>query len=87
MANNQIVECQTESNKGGALLYISNKHDFVEQADLQMYKTKELESVFVEIPNLTGKNYVVGCIYRHPNMDITEFIDIYLNRLFEKIKK
>ena len=87
LANYQIVECQTESNKGGALLYISNKHDFVERADLQMYKTKELESVFVEIPNPTGKNYIVGCIYRHPNMDITEFIDIYLNRLFEKIKK
>ena len=86
LENYQIVECETESNKGGALIYISNKHDFVERPDLQMYKSKELESIFVEIQNPKGKNYIVGCIYRHPNMETNEFNNFYLNRLFEKIK-
>ena len=87
LEHHQIVECETESTKGGALLYISNKHDFVERPDLQLYKTKELESVFVEVSNPRGKNYLIGCIYRHPNMDVTEFNNLYLDRLFEKISK
>ena len=31
-------------------------------------------------------NIVVGCIYKHPNMDVIEFIN-YLNQMLEKASK
>ena len=34
---------------------------------------KQLESTFTEIVNENRKNTIVGCIYKHPNMPITEF--------------
>ena len=39
-----------------------------------MYKSKELESVFIEIMN-KGKeeNIIIGCIYKHPKLEIEEF--------------
>ena len=83
--NYSMEECQTESNKGGALLYISNKFNYKIRKDLTMYKKKELESVFVEIINKKGKNSIIGCIYRHPSMHVSDFIDNYTNNLFEKL--
>ena len=50
-----------------------------------MYKSKQLESVFVEICNKNRKNIIVGCIYRHPSMDLNEFNQDFLNPLMEKI--
>ena len=32
-------------------------------------------------------NIVVGVIYRHPFMDVTDFNQNYLNRLLDKISK
>ena len=49
----KIVQCPTESTKGGSLLYISKNLEFVERPDLKIYQANELESVFVEIE---GKN-------------------------------
>ena len=53
--------------------------------DSLMYKTKELESVFVEIINPGKKNIIVGCIYRHPSMDDHEFKIDHLDPLMEKM--
>ena len=33
-----------------------------------MYKSCELESVFLEIVNEGKKNEIFGCIYRHPTI-------------------
>ena len=30
---------------------------------------------------------IIGCIYQRPNMNPTEFIDIYISELFQKISK
>ena len=53
----------TEANCGAALLYIDNNINYVVQDDLCIYKTKELESVFIEIINSKGKNTIVRCVY------------------------
>ena len=42
---------------------------------LTFIKTKELESLFIEIINDKESNDIVGVIYRHPCMNEGEFID------------
>ena len=37
--------------------------------DLKICKSKYLESTFLEEINQSGKNIIVGCIYRHRSMD------------------
>ena len=39
----------TEANKGGTLIYIKNDIKYKLRKDLQIYKTKELESTFIEV--------------------------------------
>ena len=77
----------TEANCGAALLYIDNNINYVVQDDLCIYKTKELESVFIEIINSKGKNTIVRCVYWHPCMNPTQFIEIYVSKLLQKFSK
>ena len=81
------MDCPTEASKGGARLYVAEKYDFKQRADLMIYKTKELESVFIEANNKKGKNLIVGCIYRYPCMSVDEFNNDYFNKMLEKINK
>ena len=85
LPNYTHVQCETESNKGGTLMYISNRLNFEHRLDLQIYKAKELESNFIEVNNPKGKNYLVGCIYRHPSMNQIDFLQNYFVGLLEKI--
>ena len=48
-----------------------------------MYKKIQLESLFIEIINPKKPNIIVGTIYRHPKMDVTEFNNT-LNNLLRK---
>ena len=51
-----------------------------------MYKSKELESVFIEIMTKSKeKNIVIGCIYKHPKLTIEEFNNQFLSSVLEKI--
>ena len=82
----------TEGEKGGTLLYISNKFDSKARSDLEkvMYKSNQIESTFREIINKKGKNIIVGCIYRHPSMEQSEFNDktiILMNSLKKENKQ
>ena len=49
-----------------------------------MYKSKELESVFIEIIHKKGKNTIAGCIYKHPKLAIDEFNNHFLSPMLEK---
>ena len=40
---------------------------------------------FIEILASSGKNIIVGCIYRHPCMHQSQFDDIYLKNLLENL--
>ena len=44
-----------------------------------------MDSVYFEITQRGSKNMVVGCIYRHPCMQHSEFNDKYLKPLSEKL--
>ena len=82
-------DTSTESEKGGVILYVNNDLVSNERKDLDnlIYKSFQLESVFVEIINKNGKNIICGCIYRHPSMDLNEFNQDFLNPLMEKTLK
>ena len=77
--------CPTESTAGGALLYISNKLNYKPRNNLKIYQKNQLESIFIEIINKKAKNVIVGCIYRHPCMQINDFNQNFLTPLLEKI--
>ena len=77
--------CPTESSAGGTLLYIRNHLSYKTRNDLNIYKSAELESTFIEIINHKKLNILVGCIYRHPVMDLNEINDYYLNELLHKL--
>ena len=82
-----IEHTPTEANCGGALLYVDNSLNYTVRSDLATYKKKKLESIYIEVVNLKGKNLIIGCIYRHPSMNSTEFIDVYMSDLLQKISK
>ena len=42
---------------------------------------------FIEISKPKRSNIIIGCIYRHPNMDLDEFNDNYINILLDKLSK
>ena len=77
----------TESDKGGVSLFIADNHKCKPRKDLDSltYKSNELESVFIKIVTPKKNNIIIGCIYRHPSMELQEFNDNYLNPLLDKI--
>ena len=77
----------TETSAGGTLLYIANHLSYKCRNDLNIYKKNELESTFIEIVNPKKSNIIVGVIYRHPSMDLTDFNCNYLSKLLENISK
>ena len=77
----------TETSAGGTLLYIANHLSYKCRNDLNIYKKNELESTFIEIVNPKKSNIIVGVIYRHPSVDLTDFNCNYLNKLLENISK
>ena len=85
LTNYSYKHCPTESSAGGTLLYVRNHLLYKTRNDLNIYKSTELESVFIEIINHKKSNILVGCIYRHPLMDLNEFNDYYLNELLHKL--
>ena len=76
----------TSCIKGGAILYINKNIDSIPRTDLekQLYVSTKLESSFSEILVKGDKNIIVGCIYKHPSMDIDEF-NILFEEAMEKI--
>ena len=47
---------------------------------------EEFESIWTEMKNKQGKNFLCGCIYRHPDTDIIHFIE-YMEATLSKINK
>ena len=75
----------TEREKIGTLIYISQDLIYKSRSDLNISQIKQLESNLIEVVNENRKNTIVGCIYKHPNMPITEFISDFLESLLTKI--
>ena len=77
----------TESSKGGTMLYVDKQLTCRLRKDLMMYKSKEIESTFIELVNNNNSNRVLGCSYKHPKVSVTEFMEDYLVPLLEKLAK
>ena len=76
----------TESSAGGTLLYVANHLSYKPRLDLNIYKSNELESTFIEI--LNPKKLILLCfIYKHPSMDLNDFNTNYLNNLLDKVSR
>ena len=49
------------------------------------YKEREIECTFIEIIEPDNKNNkIIGCIYKHPNVPVTEFTNDYMSPILEK---
>ena len=79
--------CPAKSSARGTLLYIGNRLSYKPRNDWFIYKTAQLEATFIELINTKKSNVIIGAIYRHPNMNLDEFNDIYFNPLLDKISK
>ena len=84
--NSSFEYTPTESSAGSTLVYIANHLSYKTRSDLNIYKKFELESTFVEIINPKILNIIVGTIYRHPKVGVTEFNNV-LNNLLKKINQ
>ena len=76
----------TETSAGGGLLYITNIVSYKCCMTLLSVRN-ELECISIEIVKLRKSNIVVGVIFRHPSMDLTDFNCNYLNKLLDNISK
>ena len=63
----------SKSSAGGVAIYINNKLGHVKRDDLSILHD-DFESVWVEIKNKRGKNFLCGCMYRHPNTNVENFL-------------
>ena len=79
--NHSFEQTPTESSAGGTLLYIAIRLSYKIRNDLKIYKKIELESTFIEIINPRKSNIIVGAIYKHPKMDVTDFNNNFLKFL------
>ena len=69
------------------MLYINKRHSYKTRLALAIYKPKKLEPVFVEVVLSRKSSLIVGCIYKHPCIDICTFNDYYLNPLLDNLSK
>ena len=85
LPNYETEHMPTKANTGASLLYISNELNYKVRNNLYIHKNKKLESIFTEVKSKSQKNVTVGCIYKQPNLLITEFNACYLKPLLGKL--
>ena len=70
-----LISNPTEAAAGGTALYILKSLTFKPREDLakSVYRSKLLESTFVEIECRKKANIIVGCLYKHPVMSTGDF--------------
>ena len=87
MQNYSFEFTPTESNAGGTLLYTANHLSYKPLTDISLNKANQLESTSIETINSRKSNIIVGYLYKHPNMDVSDFNKNYLNTLLDKLSK
>ena len=63
---------QSHTQNGGVALYVKSGLTPIPRPDLSKDST-DFESVWVEVENKQGKNYLFSCIYRHPTLSFDTF--------------
>lgn len=87
--NYSFISTKTEAAAGGTLVYIHESINYKIRDDLSSlcYVSKFLESSFLEIIRPNNKNIIVGCIYKHPVLNNTDFIENKFSPLLNKMNK
>ena len=80
-----IEHCDAEGTIEETLLYIKKDVAYKPRNDLKMYKNNYRESIFIEIINQQKKNIILGCVYRHPCMEVNEFYNDQFSYLSENL--
>ena len=82
----ELFSTPTLSKKGGVALYVKKEFKFHERTDLNI-KTKDFESIWIEIKNEKSKNIVCGCVYRHPRYQQADFLEYMDSTLHQIVKE
>ena len=70
----------TPASKVWTLIYIDNKLKYKTSNVLKLYKERKIECNFLEIIEPHKKDKITGCIYKHPNVPVTEFTNDYMGQ-------
>ena len=87
LPNYRYEFCPTVTNTGGTMIYIRNHLIYKVRSSSNIYKSFELQSLFIEIRNLKKINFFIGCINKHRNVSITELNNDYLIEVLDKLSK
>ena len=87
MPNYSIEYTLTQNHAAGTLLYISNNIAYKPRKVLNIYKTHEFESTFIEITTPKKTNITLGVVYQHLTMDLNKFNHNYVNKLLDNITR
>ena len=82
---NQPFTTGSKFMKGGVAIYTKNNFNATEREDLKKIDDC-FEAIWIEINVEKSKNIVCGCVYRHPNTDISIF-ENYINKCLTKLAK
>ena len=66
------------------MLYAKKGKKYKLQKDLQIYKTKQLESIFTGVAQ-NKERITIGFIYRHPSMELSEFYGRCFSNLLDNL--
>ena len=67
-------------------MYILDKISNKLRNDQNIYCSKQLESVFIEILIWNKQNQLLGTVYKHPSTNVSKFNHEYLTDILTKIK-
>ena len=76
------MRCRDDGARGGVGLFSRENINFIIREDISVFTPHIFESIFIEINNPTGKNTVMGLIYR-PNTEPRADIDIFSSTVFD----
>ena len=72
--NYSVEQTPAKTSAGGTLLYLSKILSYQLRNDRMLYHPGKIESTFIEIICTKSTNVIVGCIYKHPTLQINGFI-------------
>ena len=80
--------CSNRINRrgGGLGIYVSNNFNFKRRPDLDIIEDGIIETLFIEIISTSGKNIIVGTVYRPPSGNFDMFENKF-NEILTKVDK
>ena len=71
-----LVNNNRDTKKGGGTaVLIKEGIPFVTRSDITQFYEQELESTYIEITAKNGKHFIIGSLYRAPNINPSRLID------------